>query len=309
MERVDRRVFLQRMGLAAVGTAAFGPVIFFPDTIDKAKRLEYKFGTIISGDWDQERLDLLDQLLSYLPRHFYGQDGWWVWPRKAEFKIDRNMKPKDPYFQAACLCGFLGKEKVDTVLMSPDVFPPEHVRTAFYTLVHELTHRIVPLNLDPELIGTPKGRMRFNRLSQEDMLKASIWFRVLDDITKTGLDGENTLSVKHQQPLDQVAINTLLKMAEKYNVELDHISSSHNPTAPEMLSGDDRLNFELYKNFRIGLRHIEELVADLGAMYAFGRDFFYEMYGQFFSENQVNRLYKFAKFKIFENKEYGPFLL
>lgn len=213
--------------------------------------------------WTLNRLKVLEQSLSLLPKHFY----------QPSEKGDKFTLSLDIGQRADCICGFSREVLPHRINIGTDHF--ESVENLLPEIAHEFVHLVTPMEgKDPR---------------SDPSKYASPWYQKIDNIL-----GKKFVNVRPE----------LAGMA-KSKVDPERMAIA-------MYGGGERLNF--YEKFLYGVegftmaayeyRLPHEFIAVLGEIYVEGKEYFYRMYGKFFPQDTVEKLYNFVKEYIFRSTEY-----
>ncbi|MEK7185829.1 MAG: hypothetical protein AAB675_00500 [Patescibacteria group bacterium] len=254
----------------------FGIEIQTFDEISKAPDAKYLYGLFDNvlypvHDWNKENLDLLDRVLSYLPKSLYE-------PREDGEKVHIILGP-------ASICGWDVKtftpDYPREVMASYSYFRAENPLSAAWVMAHEFAHL---QTMDSCTTG-----------DKSHLTETSPYFKKIDEIlegefvdVKKGLSGK--LGEQESQFEEEIEDGGRI-------LPVDYIKT------PEE---EQKVRLTRFK-YGISKDMPSEFIAVIAESYFLGRDYFQRMYGPFFPQDVVDSLYEFARDDIFDGTEYTDY--
>lgn len=241
----------------------------------------------LEAKWDTPTLEMLKQYLLLLPQHFYQkkEDG-----RRIRIVLSTFPSSSDCY-----PFGFASENDPCEVTVRHEVFNPNNKRDAFRLLAHESIHAVTPASVQNP--GAKRPEWAF----------ISPWYDKIDTIM-----GYRSNDVRQRLYLEVQGKRMLLgsettDLARDLNID-------------QNLTKEDEKEL-FYRRFEYGLGYLpggrgvsiykdgspNEFIAVLGEHYIHGKEFFSRMYGEFFPQEVVEKLYNFVKGDVFRGKEYKSF--
>lgn len=233
-------------------------------TIEQRFDVTLGVGTI---PWDSRRLIMLRNILAILPDHLFKPTAV---GRRTQFELR-------PYFynqQARCACAN-PNSTIDRILLNEDSgFNPDFPQRSTEILVHELVHKVTPMDFDD-----------------------SPWYEAVEQIL-----GGSFAQKRHE------VYEKVLQVRPTIREELDQ----RNTTETEVDELGWFLRMFCYGIGRE--RHFDrdnsrfdtpyEFIAVLGQHFFLGRNYFLRMYGAIFDEETTRTLYNFTRDEVFKGVEY-----
>lgn len=298
---VNRRKFLKVAGVGGLAAAAVGINLVPFNPLDSKyaeyhntpgfeleQEIENKFDIILAGErvgsfgeiidgggWSVNQLKVIEDTLSYLPKHFYEPSDWGPWKRKLTFSIKSHSSLA--LSSGFCSCGALNKTKQggDVITFTPGAIHSSYMEDSFDDLTHELIHRVNPRVLLSDV------KIIFGRNFAE--VRAQLKKVAQERLVASGIDIDQFIIQAHKIDLFDPAYRKKMK-------DLDRGEGGR---------------LLRYGTFAVD-QNPDELLAVVGSSYAFGKDYFYKAWLEFFTEEEVDKLYEYNKTKIYRRKEYGP---
>lgn len=241
----------------------------------------------LEAKWDTPTLEMLKQYLLLLPQHFYQkkEDG-----RRIRIVLSTFPSSSDCY-----PFGFTSENDPCEITIRHEVFNPNNKRDALRLLAHESIHAVTPAS-----VQNPEAK-------RPEWIFISPWYDKIDTIM-----GYRSNDVR-QRLYDQVQRKRILLGSEITDLARD-LNIDQNLTKEE----EKEL---FYRRLEYGLGYLpggkgvrmrergssNEFIAVLGEHYIHGKEFFFRMYGEFFPQEVVEKLYNFVKDDVFRGKEYESF--
>lgn len=237
----------------------------------------------VPWEWDKRRLQLLEEGLSVLPKHFYqngntlGRMGFIL-----SFNNSAGTVIDHPELRAR------------HIELNHEEFTEPSIKEPVDILAHELSHLQVPVTLVPSgiiltdfLTGKPF----------EIQIKKSPWFLEVEDI----LGGE--FSKIYSKPLARIQAE---QTSVEGNIFMNRLLGKRIPD-PEL-----RERAYFYRTLAYGFENAVdpyEFIAVMASHYMHGKTYFQTRYSEIFPEATTLKLYDFCKVRIFRNQEYERFPL